>query len=132
MEPSTRTTGVQHVDESRADQTGDGGACEARLEILAGVTQQGQLVLTPVRDERRLDEMWHILVVIDYQRETPRSWNRSLEKDLEVMIRDRFLVHAMARDRHAARHVHEATRPPLTTSCGWRVGLEVRTPEGDR
>jgi hypothetical protein len=63
----------------------------------------------------RLDDMWRIRAVIDNLHRIPTSRNRFLEKDLEVIFRDRFRVHAMARDLHAARQIHEATGVPLAT-----------------
>jgi hypothetical protein len=79
---------------------------------------------TPEPDGHRLDAVWRIRVVIDSLHRLSTSRNRYLEKDLEVIFSDRFL-HAMARDPHAARQIHEATGEPLPTLYKWRDHLEV-------
>jgi hypothetical protein len=53
---------------------------------------------TPKPDGHHFDAMSRIRAVIDSLHQIPRSHNRYLEKDLEVIFRDRFLVHAMAKD----------------------------------
>jgi hypothetical protein len=63
--------------------------------------------------------------VIDFLHRLSTSRNRYLEKDLEVIFRDRFLVHAMAMDPHASTQIHEATGVQLTTSHARRDHLEV-------
>jgi hypothetical protein len=60
---------------------------------------------TPEPDEHPFDEMSRIRAVIDSPPRISISRNRYLEKDLEVIFHDRYLVHAMARDPHAARQI---------------------------
>jgi hypothetical protein len=80
---------------------------------------------TPEPDEDPLDGMSRIRAVIDSMPRISTSRNRYLEKDLEVIFHDRFLVHAIARDPHAARQIHEATGVPLPALYKWRDHLEV-------
>jgi hypothetical protein len=75
--------------------------------------------------EHPLDGMSRIRAVINSLPLISTSRNRYLEKDLDVIFHDRFLVHAIARDPHAARQVHEATGVPMPTLYSWRDHLEV-------
>jgi hypothetical protein len=85
----------------------------------------------PVPEGHRIHEMWRIRAIVDSLQRLSRSRSRCLEKDLDFIFRDRFLVHAMARDGHAARQIDEATEVPLATLCSWRDHLEVMR-RGDR
>jgi hypothetical protein len=114
---------VQEVNESDPDQSGDGSAYLP--EILAEITERVRRMSMPVPEDPGLDDKGHIRVVINSLKKISRSWIRRLEKDLEVIFRDCFLVHAIARDPHAARQIHEATGVPMRTLCKWRDHLAV-------
>jgi hypothetical protein len=94
---------VQQVNGSSADQPGGGSAQQTTPEIMAEITKKVHRMSTPERDGLRLGEMWRIRAVIDTLHQAPKSRNRNLEKDLEVIFRDRSLVHEMARD-HTQQH----------------------------
>jgi hypothetical protein len=50
--------------------------------------------------------------VIDALARLHRSNNRYLDKHLEILFQDTFLVRAIDSDRHAAWQIHEATGLP--------------------
>jgi hypothetical protein len=116
---------VQQLSESRADQPGGRSAYQTTPEIMAEITEELHRMSTPERDGHGLDAIWRIRAVIDSLHPIPTSRNRYLGKDLEVIFSDRFLVHAMAMDPHAARQIHEATGVPLPTLHKWRDHLEL-------
>jgi hypothetical protein len=116
---------VQQVNESSADQPGGSRSLRTTPEIKAEIAEGLDRMSTPEPYQDPLDGMSHIRAVIDSLHRVSTSRNRYLEKDLEVIFSDRFLVHAMARDPHAARQIHEATGVPLPTLYRWRDRLEV-------
>jgi hypothetical protein len=116
---------VQQLNESSADQPGGGSADQTTREIMAEIVEELDRMTTPEPDEHPLDEMSRIRAVLDSLPRISRSRNRFLEKDLEVIFHDGFLVHAIARDPHAARQIHEATGVPLPILYKWRDHLEV-------
>jgi hypothetical protein len=100
---------VHPLNESRADQPGGSSAHQTTREIMAEIVEEWDQMSTPEPDEHHLDGMSRIRAVIDSLPRISTSRNRYLEKDLEVMFHDRFLVHAIARNPHAARQIHEPT-----------------------
>jgi hypothetical protein len=116
---------VQQLNESSDDQPGGSSAYQTTPEIMAEITEGVHRMSTPEPDEHPLDGMSRIRAVIDSLPRISTSRNRYLEKDLEILFHDRFLVHAIARDPHAARQIHEATGVPMRTSHKWRDHLEV-------
>jgi hypothetical protein len=100
---------VRQVNEIGSDQPGGSRAHQTTPEIMAGITKQVHRPSTPGPDGHRLDETWRIRPVIQTLHRIPGSRNRSVEKDLEVILRDRFLAHAMASDPHAAGQIHKAS-----------------------
>jgi thioesterase domain-containing protein len=92
---------------------------------MAETTEELRRMSTPERDGYGLDAKWRILAVIDSLHRIPKSRNHYLEKDLDVIFRDRFLMPAMAMDPHAATQIHEATGVPLAMLHRWRDHLEV-------
>jgi hypothetical protein len=103
---------VQQLNESSADQHGGSSAYQTAREIMADLGRSGI-------ECQRLSQM-NILsmgcrAVIDSLHRISTSRNRYLEKDVEVIFHDRFLVHAIARDPHAARQIHEAIGVRLPT-----------------
>jgi hypothetical protein len=121
---------VQQVIDGSADQPGGRSAYQTTPEILAEITEEVHRMSRPEPDGYRLDAMWRIRAVIDSLRQIPKSLNRYIEKDLEVIFRDRFLMHAMAMDPHSARQIHEATGMSLTTLYKWRDHPEMAATGG--
>jgi hypothetical protein len=76
---------------------------------------------TPEPDEHPLDGMSRIQAVIDSLHRISTSRNRHLE----VILHGRLLVHAIAKDPHATRQIHEATGVPMRTLYKSRDHLEV-------
>jgi hypothetical protein len=116
---------VQQLNESSVDQPGGSSAYQTTREIMAEIVEEWDRMRTPEPDEHPFDGMSRIRVVIDTLPRISTSRNRHLEKDLELIFHDRFRVHAIARDPHAARQIHEATGVPMPTLCKWRDHLEV-------
>jgi hypothetical protein len=106
---------VRQVNESALINMAAAGSTRQRPRSRGDNIEEVHRMSTPEPDGHSLDVMWRI----------PTSWNRYLEADLEVIFRDRFLAHAMARDPHAARQIHEATGVTLPTLHKWRDPLEV-------
>jgi hypothetical protein len=116
---------VQKANESSAGQHGSGSAYQTTPAILAEVAEEMHWMTMPELDGHRPDAMRRIRAVIDSGYSLSMSRNRYLEKAIEVVSRDRLLVPAIARDPHAARHIHAATGMPLATLYAWRDHLEV-------
>jgi hypothetical protein len=106
---------VQQLNESSADQPGGSSAYRTTREIMAEIAEEWDQMSTPEPDEQPLDGMSRIRAAIDSLPRTSTSRNRYLEKDLEVIFHDRVVVHAIARDPHAARQIHEAIGVPMPT-----------------
>jgi hypothetical protein len=100
-------------------------AYQTTREIRAEIAEAERQTSTPEPGEYSLDAMWRIRAAIDTLHRIPTSRNRYIETDLEVILRDRFPVRAMARDPHAAGQTHEASGVPLAGFHARRDHLEV-------
>jgi hypothetical protein len=93
---------AQQVNDRSAEQPGGSSAYQTAPEVLAEIGEELDRMSTPEADEHPLNGMSRIRAVIDSLHRISTSRNRYLENDLDVIFSDRFLVHAMARDPHAA------------------------------